>query len=169
MNEPLPIVRDTALRLFLAAPFTQDIDPDTGVIPQQSRHPLAVLAEALRMAGYSVFVAHEREAWGEELMSPQECTPLDFKEMADADVVCAYVGNPPSMGVHVELGWASAMGKPVLLLTEPGLAYTPLLLGIGGVTRAEILPLMGRGLAEMAPTVCERLAGLVTENSAGLR
>jgi nucleoside 2-deoxyribosyltransferase len=150
-------------RVFLAAPFTQLIGADTGTVDAGWRNQIGALYDALRGRGYSVFLAHDREAWGEGLMTPSQCTPLDHKEMVNADVVCAYPGAPPSYGVHVELGWASAMGKPLLLLLDAGTAYSPLLSGIGEVTRADFFALRGRRLDEVAHEVGDRVAAMLAE------
>jgi nucleoside 2-deoxyribosyltransferase len=146
------------MRIFLAAPFTQLIETRTGIVDAAWRTQLCTLFGSLQDQGHSVFLAHERESWGEELMTPEECTPLDFREMVKADVVCAYLGNPPSHGVHIELGWASALGKPIVLLIDEDVRYTPLVWGIAGVTHTEFFHLAGRPLHEVADEVCVHVA-----------
>jgi hypothetical protein len=58
--------------------------------------------------------------------------------------VCAIVGDPPSGGVSVELGWASAMAKPVLIVLSSSGGHTPLIAGLDTVTRASYLDDPGR-------------------------
>ncbi|MFF3766421.1 hypothetical protein ACFYYR_20385 [Streptomyces sp. NPDC001922] len=53
--------------------------------------------------------------------------------MANADVLCVIVGDPPSPGVMIEMGWASALGVPIVLLQE-GDSAPALVAGIGEVT-----------------------------------
>ena len=83
-------------------------------------------------------------------MSGKECTKLDFVELQHADVVVALLTSP-SYGVCVELGWASALQLPIVLLNESGsrTACTPLIEGLGAVTHcylanstAEVLDLL---------------------------
>jgi hypothetical protein len=145
------------VRVFLAAPFTQLIDDHDGVVTRSWRAEIRAMYDALEGRGRSVFLAHEREAWGEDLMTPEVCTPLDFAEMQRADVVCAYIGAPPSLGVHIELGWASSMRKPTLMLTDETVRYSPLLWGLTQLTDATYLPLNGRALSAATDEVCDAL------------
>jgi nucleoside 2-deoxyribosyltransferase len=156
------------LRVFLAAPFTQLIDSRDGLVDASSRSDLRAMYDALAARGYSVFLAHEREAWGKELMTPEECTPLDFAEMEKADVVCAHLGNPPSLGVQIELGWASSLRKPMLILTDDEARYSPLLWGLARLTETTFFPLAGRSLSAAAGDVCDALDKVV-ETSLGVR
>jgi hypothetical protein len=155
------------LRVFFAAPFTQLIESASGVVAATWRDELRSMYDALVRRGHSVFLAHEREAWGEQLMTPQTCTPLDYAEMQAADVVCAYVGNPPSHGVHIELGWASSMRKPILILTDDGVQYTPLLWGLGDVANTTYFPLAGRSLATVTEEVCDALDEVIRASVPG--
>lgn len=122
------------MRVFLAAPFSQWLDPETRRLDAERRRQLDMLRLSLVEQAFSVFSAHHREEWGAALMPSHICTPLDYEEMARADIVCAIVGAPPSSGVCVELGWASAMGKPVLLIVDPAVVHSPLVDGLGTVT-----------------------------------
>jgi hypothetical protein len=56
--------------------------------------------------------------------------------MQVADVVCAIVGSPASGGVAVELGWASALAKPVVVVKTPGASCSPLIDGLNAITPA---------------------------------
>lgn len=127
-------------RVFVAAPFTQTICPKERIVPYTKRVRIEMLVHALREAGASVFLAHERERWGEALMSGIDCTGLDFREMQQADAVVAVI-DPPSYGVCLELGWASALQLPVVLLAESEASRrcTPLIEGLGEVTRCHIV------------------------------
>ncbi|MEV6115159.1 hypothetical protein AB0L59_22225 [Streptomyces sp. NPDC052109] len=136
------------LRVFLAAPFVQFIDPADGVVRPQWRQRLSALREALLDAGHAVFNAHHNEGWGEWGLPPQECVPSDFRAMQCADLVLAYPGTPPSTGVALELGWASALRKPVALLLDPGTAYSPMISALGEVSPVLQLPFDGSWSAQ---------------------
>ncbi|MFG2134826.1 hypothetical protein ACGFNV_44755 [Streptomyces sp. NPDC048751] len=83
--------------------------------------------------GHAVFNAHQNEQWGRGWLAPEVCTPADFLAMSNADVMCVIAGDPPSPGVMVEIGWASALGVPIVLLQE-GDSLPALLAGIHEVT-----------------------------------
>jgi len=57
-------------------------------------------------------------------MPPHEFTPLDLKQIKECDLVIAYVGHQPS-SVYVELGWASALEKKIIILTEQPISQLP--------------------------------------------
>lgn len=127
-------------RVFVAAPFTQTLCPTERIVPYAKRERIEMLVSVLREAGASVFLAHEREQWGQALMSSIDCTGLDFREMQHSDAVVAMI-DPPSYGVCIELGWASALQVPVVLFAESGGARrcTPLLEGLGEVTQCRVV------------------------------
>jgi len=134
-----PIFNITGCRVFLAAPFTKHICPIRRSVPPEKQVPIQAVASTLRAHGADVFLAHEREAWGDALMHANDCTMSDFRELQSSDVVVAII-NSPSYGVCVELGWASALQLPIILLDESqqGLLCTPLLKGLENITRCNV-------------------------------
>jgi nucleoside 2-deoxyribosyltransferase len=123
------------MRVFLAFPFTDLVRSDTGMLHTPAIDFISVTVEALKEAGHSVFSAHAREEWGLNLFTPEMAAPADFEEMRRADIVVAFPGHDPiSGGVHVELGWASALGKPMVLYLNQGTEYSPLVVGMGALS-----------------------------------
>lgn len=127
------------MHVFLASPFTQyltrDADGSHSLDPAL-RALLLRIESALTDAGHTLFMSQKREEFGAKLWSAQQCTPFDLLEMRWADCVVAIPDK--SYGVHVELGWATAMGKPVLLVVDESAEFTsPLLQGLEcvGLTR----------------------------------
>ncbi len=129
------------MRVFLAAPFTDRIEADTGRVPDSYRQWIESLATILRGLGHDVVCAHERENWGAKLDPPEVALRLDWEEIERCDLLVAYVGEPPSPGVQMEIGFASAYRKPVILLSN---------------SRAS-LPYLARGLGEVTETVHVRV------------
>jgi nucleoside 2-deoxyribosyltransferase len=130
---------DAPLRVFLAAPFVQFIHPSDGVVDPLWRARISALRDEILAAGHAVFNAHHNEAWGAQGLPPAECVPSDFRGLQAADLVLAYVGSPPSTGVALELGWASALRKPVVLLLDRDTSYSPMITALGQVS--PVLPL----------------------------
>jgi nucleoside 2-deoxyribosyltransferase len=83
--------------------------------------------------GYVVHNAHKRESWGENFMAPEECTKIDYDEIANCDYFVAFPGFPASPGTHIEIGWASALKKNIFLLLESGKEYAFLIRGLYNV------------------------------------
>ncbi|MEU7478413.1 nucleoside 2-deoxyribosyltransferase [Lentzea sp. NPDC042327] len=120
-------------RVFLAAPFAQWLAPD-GTVDPVARKRLEGLRTAFLDLGLPVFNAHHNEGWGQGWLPPEVCVPNDFRAMQTADVVCAYLGTPASGGVCLELGWASAMHKPVLLVLDEGVEHSQMVQGLSTTT-----------------------------------
>lgn len=119
-------------RIFLAAPFKQRLD-QSQVIQAADQVLLTQIMTLLETAGITVDNAHRREFWGRAMMTPAECTQADYQAIAACDVLLAFPGQPASPGTHIELGWASAMHKPIVLLLQAGKTYAYLVQGLGTV------------------------------------
>ncbi len=152
-----------ARKVFLGGPFKSVIDPGTGQLYARERERLDALIRRLEGDGCEVHNAHRREGWGSAFMTPEECTKLDFTEISRCDVFVAFPGYPASPGTHVEIGWASAMGKPIILLLEDGREYAFLVRGLHTVARVTYLTF--REDTDLGPEVSAAVLGLVNEGS----
>lgn len=106
----------------------------------------------LEKCGYTVHNAHKRESWGANFLTPEECTRLDYEQIRDCDLFVALPGCPASPGTHIEIGWAAAFGKPLILLLEEDRTYAYLVRGLHtvGDVRYVSLPSGEIGLARFA-------------------
>ncbi|MFC5802653.1 nucleoside 2-deoxyribosyltransferase [Streptomyces formicae] len=155
------LARDLGIdTMFLAGPFLQLLDPVTGEMPEGTRAPFATLIDHFEGHGLSVHNAHRREAWGAELMQPAECTRLDQEEIRKADVFVALPGLPASPGTHIEMGWASAFDKPIVLLLEEGQEYAFLVRGLHSVATVEYV--VFRDLKPTLPAIDEAVRRAVS-------
>ena len=105
--------RERGRNVFLAAPFTGRTDQGFRDMVDQTR-------DALREAGYSVFSAHEREAWGANLWGPAEALQADLEELDRADLLIALVDDRISGGVQLEIGAALKMDLSILQICPKG-------------------------------------------------
>jgi len=120
------------MRIFLGAPFSNHLKETK--FDSELRNTIESIIFSLKEKGHDVRSAHVREKFGEQLMTPDVCTPLDFKEIQDCDLFIAIPSNPPSGGVHIELGWASAINKEILMCIHNGGIYSPLIHGLEKVS-----------------------------------
>jgi nucleoside 2-deoxyribosyltransferase len=120
------------MRVFLASPFSGYLVSDGTGVDRLDPHLSALLLRiesTLQEKGHSVFLSQRREEFGAKLWSAHQCTPFDLLEMQRADCVVALPDK--SYGVHVELGWATALGKPlVLVVDESGQFTSPIVQGL---------------------------------------
>lgn len=103
-------------KIFLAAPFKSLIDENTHMMHEVEKNQISALIAFLENKGYSVHNAHKREDWGGAFMTPEQCTEIDYQEIKKCDLFIAFPGIPASPGTHIEIGWASAMNKKIILL-----------------------------------------------------
>ncbi|AIO70299.1 nucleoside 2-deoxyribosyltransferase [Burkholderia oklahomensis] len=124
-------------RMFLGGPFKSLVDKHTGVMPEDSINLFRRVIDHFEDRGWDVHCAHRREHWGREFMTPAVCTKTDYEQISLCDYFVAFPGAPASPGTHIELGWASALGKPIVLLLEAGREYAYLVRGLDEITRIE--------------------------------
>lgn len=125
--------------VFVAGPFFKLVDPVTGVMSARDRARFERLIHYFEGSGCIVNNAHRRESWGEAFLGPTEFTKLDYSEIDASDLIIAVPGPPASLGTHIELGWASAMGKPIVLLLEKDEDYALMVYGLRHVTKTAVV------------------------------
>ncbi|UTR14032.1 DUF4406 domain-containing protein [Salipaludibacillus sp. LMS25] len=127
-------------KIFLAAPFKSLVDKKTSVLEDDMKKRLIELITYLENSGYEVHNAHKRELWGKEFMTPEQCTKIDYEEIASCDIFIAFPGLPASPGTHIEIGWASALNKKIILLLLEGLEnYAYLVRGLHTVSHVDYI------------------------------
>lgn len=124
--------------VFLAAPFKQLLNQDK-VVDSQSMSLIKDVMQLLEDADFVVDNAHQREGWGQHMMTPDECTTADFEAIKKCHMFMAFPGYPASPGTHIEIGWASAFDKPIVLLLKENTTYAYLVRGLGTVGRVKYL------------------------------
>jgi hypothetical protein len=127
------------MRISLSAPFTERLDPHTQLIQPMYRNWLARLISFLEGKGHQVINSHVREDWGGKLEPPEIAIVNDFTSIKDSHLIIAYIGNPPSPGVQMELGFASSFGKRIIILTETDSEMPYLARGLHRLTDAVLI------------------------------
>lgn len=154
--------------VFLAGPFKALVDAD-GAMNTEARARFETLIERLEAEGYHVYNAHRRESWGAKFLTPDECTRLDYDEISASTVFVAFPGHPASPGTHIEIGWASALGKPIVLLLEDGVDYAFLVRGLHTVAHVTYLTIGNtQSLTTEVIDTINRLAAHGPESGAGI-
>lgn len=121
------------MKVFLAMPFSQFCENEEDMIIE-NRWFFLELIEKVKELGLEYFLAHEREEWGAKYKSAEESTKIDYEAMENADIVVAVPGNPISGGVHMELGWATAIKKKILIFLDKEKEYSPMVEGACSLT-----------------------------------
>jgi nucleoside 2-deoxyribosyltransferase len=105
------------VKAFIAAPFRGKINPITNEVDESYKEFITDLIKWLEKKGVSVFSAHRREEWGRKKYSNENIVCTDYDALQHCDVFIAYVDNTKSIGVPIEIGWASAMDKKIIIIS----------------------------------------------------
>jgi nucleoside 2-deoxyribosyltransferase len=122
--------------------------------------------------GHQILSAHLHEGFGEMDVSGkfQEVCARDYRWMRQCDVFVAVLpldanGNVVvSNGTSVELGWASAIGKPIVIVCDPAPKYSHLVIGLDAIARVVKVDI---GRPDLAVAVCDAID--IASSGDGLR
>jgi hypothetical protein len=128
-----------SIKVFLSAPLTQYVLDENPSSLDNFRGHWGRIAKALERNGHDVFSAHQREAWGADLDSPESALKADVAGLLASELIIAYVGNPASPGVQMELGYAIATHKQVLVFIDYDQTEPYLVRGLEAWPHAEVI------------------------------
>lgn len=120
--------------VFVGGPFKGLIDAATGILDATFQHRFQRVIDYFTGQGWVVRNAHQQEGWGEAMVADTVCTARDFRWMRECDLFVAFPGDPASPGTHIEIGWASGSGTPMLLVLEPDGRHAALVTGLYAVS-----------------------------------
>ncbi|MEU7636750.1 MULTISPECIES: nucleoside 2-deoxyribosyltransferase [unclassified Streptomyces] len=132
--------------LFVGGPIQHALVP--GGMATPIRECLSLTIDQSQRAGATVLSAHVAERFGADTASftPEEVSVRDYAWMRQCDV---FVPVLPVLdgtllrtdGTHIELGWASALGRPIVGITDQPFAESAshLLKGLAQVAAATFL------------------------------
>lgn len=124
------------MKVFFAIPYSQ-LCNEKYEVKKEYRIFLEKLVNETKRLGCDYFLAHERENWGKEYSSAEESTQIDFNTIKNSDLVCVIPGVPNSSGVHVEIGWASANKRKMIIFLKKDYHYSPMVTGIHKITNVQ--------------------------------
>ncbi|MBO0439017.1 hypothetical protein [Candidatus Enterococcus ikei] len=125
-------------KIFLSTPITNSLNKETGLMHTDIATKISRIQECLISQRYEVFLAIDRENWGRTIMSPSECTPLDFYGVSNSSHMVVIISKYISDGVLIEIGWASALNIPITIFCEKESNLSPLVLGLPTIGEHQI-------------------------------
>ena len=154
---------------FVGGPIQYAIAPD-GSFDAPTRSVIGSVIAALESAGHRVLSAHVDEQFGQKNVAGlfREVCLRDYAWMRQCDVFVAILpvdsaGNVIfSSGTSVELGWASALGKPIVLVCDPAAKYSHLVLGLDAIAWVVKLNI---NHPDLASALCAAVAALFAQET----
>ena len=83
----------------------------------------------------TTFLALDREEYGKKKMYGSDCTTADFNEIQNTDLLIAFPED--SMGVSVELGWASALCIETIVFVDKKYKQSELVKSINSIVNGK--------------------------------
>lgn len=143
------------LTAFVGGPIQYAIESD-GVFNVKLQQLIKNVISKSQNMGYKVLSAHVYEKFGEMNVSGMyaEVCSRDFKWMNDCDVFIAILPLKPngeiihSSGTSVELGWASALNKKIVIIRDSAQKYSHLVAGLHAIANVKELFLNNKDFEE---------------------
>ena len=120
-------------KIFIACPFIKYINGKT-FSDSAFRMFTEQLYDLCTEYAPEVFLSLKREEYGARPLPHYSCS-MDLDEARDSDVMVVIPDD--SMGVAVEIGWMSAMKKPIILVLNKNQDYSPLVKNIHKITSGD--------------------------------
>ena len=129
------------MKIFISCPFTGICEENNYEVKNEYKKFFDDLIGGIESRGHDYYLAIKRENWGKAHQGPEECTISDYRGVKNSDFLIVIPGNKMSRGisggVHIELGWASALKKKLHILIENNVIYSPVLMGLTALTNVE--------------------------------
>lgn len=120
-------------KIFIACPISKYLVADG--ISKDFEIFIKNIYEYCQEISSTTFLALDREEYGKKKMYGADCTTADFNEMQNTDLLIAFPED--SMGVSVELGWASALGIETLVFIDKKYKQSELVKSINSIVNGK--------------------------------
>lgn len=150
-------------KVYIAAPFgSKTINiPDRQygeIIDKDYIGFLEAVETILIHEGFKVHLPHrDTNQWGKVYHEPSFVVNRNWEEIQNCDILVAFPKK--SRGVHIEIGWASALQKTIILALEDNEEASEVALALDSITEAIMLRFSGiNDLREKLPKALGRKA-----------
>ncbi len=100
--------------IFLSARFSTALAD--GTFDQDLHSSITAISAHVEQSGFKILSAHQAEEFGKKLQEPSNFVPRDRRDVCRSEALIVLLDTQLSAGVWTEVGWATAMRKPVLIL-----------------------------------------------------
>lgn len=149
-------------RIYIAAPYTSKSvfkAPQVygKIVDAAYRNFLETIEATVKSCGFETFLPHrDLHKWGDVYIGPEEVGKKSLEVLTSCDVIVAYPER--SVGVNIELGWASLLKKKIIILINERDEISLMHVGLSGVTNSEIIKF--RDIVDLRTRLRECLSNL---------
>jgi len=123
------------MKIFLSAPLSHKINKKTQRVSQTYASQLNELMLVLenptgKKRENDTYCCFFEEGFGLAVRDPDIAATRDFRGIKTADAVVVYFEGTVSAGIGIELGWASALKKKIILLKKKGVDFPKFVKGL---------------------------------------
>lgn len=152
------------MKAYIAAPYTSKSSAPNNshsahgqIIDTSYINFLDMIESVIREQGFETFLPHrDLHNWGTADVDEDEIGKRSIDELKSSDLLVAYPEQ--SVGVNIELGWASAFKKKILILLNENSRVSIMHSGLKGVTDSKIIKF--KDIMDLRSKLREELAHL---------
>lgn len=132
---PIGIEKPNRTSVFVAARFTTAFKSST--FDPLLKEKIEAIHEVIQGLGITLYSSHITEKFGKALEIPYDFVRRDISQISLCDIFVTLLDEDFSTGVYIELGWASFLGKKIIIFIPQGfdIDKTPMIRGLSALTR----------------------------------
>lgn len=136
---PIGIKKAIQTTVFVAARFTSAMESST--FDSDLKEKIESVHEIIRGLGLFLYSSHKTERYGEALEDSDKCVKRDISQISSCDIFIALLEEKFSTGVCIELGWASFLGKKIIIIIPSNfeIRKVPMIKGLCTITYCEVI------------------------------
>lgn len=131
------------MKAYIAAPYTSKSATDGNLSHGEIKdlsyiNFLDSIESVAKLSGFQTFLPHrDLHKWGKANLPEEEIGRKSLEELKNSDLLIAYPER--SVGVNIELGWASAFKKKIIILVNEKERVSIMHAGLKGVIDSRII------------------------------
>lgn len=125
------------MKIFFAVSYSSEVDTHGNIFPEFRK--IEEMLAALEADGSTVYCAPRKDDWKLNSLSPGEAVTSDLQNIDDSDVFIALLDEVISAGVQLELGYALAKKKKILIAATEDRHISYFVRGLVGASRVAMV------------------------------
>ena len=154
------------MRIYYGGPMISKTNRLNKIVKEERRE-IKKIVSFVRDQGHEIFSPVETQRFIYKRANPETVTGREFEYLKYCDVVMIKPDDPPSGGAHVQLGWASAFGKPIIILTEGSKRYSKLVRGLEAVTTCKYVDITKEDKLQKLKEALDKSKKIIGEDKNG--